>query len=81
MDIAHASGLEFLSWCRREPAWRDLPIVLLASQKSENFHAIALELGATEFFTQPYPETELLAAIATLVWQQTLKQTPAAPAT
>jgi len=64
------NGFEFLSYRRQEPQIAKIPIIMLTSRSNEKHRWLAMQLGATDYFTKPYLEQEFLAAIKTHLGSQ-----------
>lgn len=56
-------GFQVLETIRRNPAFNDLPILLLTSLDRQHLKIKGLELGADDYITKPYDQAELLARI------------------
>lgn len=67
LEMPHMNGLEFLRYCRYFPELTKIPVVMLTMQSSEENKRLALELGATAYFTKPFVESDFLAAIGALI--------------
>ncbi len=66
IEMPHLNGFELLSYCRQNPEWEKVPVVILTSRGGEKYRRIALGLGAAAYFTKPYLELDFLSAIADL---------------
>lgn len=66
VEMPHMNGFEFLSYCRQAEGLSQLPIVMLTSHSSPKYRQIAKELGATDYLTKPFSETELLGVLQSL---------------
>jgi chemosensory pili system protein ChpA (sensor histidine kinase/response regulator) len=53
-------GLELLSRLQQDPKLSQLPISMLTSRGSDRHRQMALQLGASGYFTKPYLEEALL---------------------
>ncbi len=69
IEMPRLDGYGVLDAVRSHPALTDLPIVMLTSRSSEKHRQLALNLGASAYFTKPYTESELLAQLKFLVGQ------------
>ena len=56
-------GLQLLERIRKEPQWRDLPVLMISSMDPEDGTAKALGLGASDFVAKPFRVRELLARV------------------
>ncbi len=66
IEMPRMDGYEFLSTMRAQPAYADLPIVMLTSRGGEKHRAKATALGATDYLVKPFREEVLLATISRL---------------
>jgi len=60
-------GFEFLSQRRRNSHYVKIPVFMLTSRSNEKHRSLALQLGATSYFSKPYIESELLGAIRAII--------------
>jgi chemotaxis family two-component system sensor histidine kinase/response regulator PixL len=67
IEMPNMNGFEFLEQRRRDGALSGIPVIMLTSRSSEKHQTLAMQLGATTYFTKPYLEQELLGAIANLI--------------
>jgi len=56
-------GFELLAALRRDPAFCDLPVILLSARAGEEARVEGLESGADDYLTKPFSAKELLARI------------------
>jgi two-component system cell cycle response regulator len=56
-------GLQLLGQIRAEPAWRDLPVLMISSMPPEDGTVRSLEIGANDFIPKPFRMKELLARV------------------
>ena len=56
-------GLQLLQQVRAEPAWRDLPVLMISSMPPEDGTVKSLEIGASDFVAKPFRMKELLARV------------------
>jgi chemotaxis family two-component system sensor histidine kinase/response regulator PixL len=75
IEMPNMNGFEFLTERRQTPAIADIPTMMLTSRSNNKHRWLALQLGATDYFTKPYLEQEFMAAIA-----QQLQAAPTPPA-
>jgi chemotaxis family two-component system sensor histidine kinase/response regulator PixL len=63
IEMPNMNGFEFLGYCRHHPHLSRIPIVILTSRSSDKHRRLAMQLGATAYFTKPYLEQELLVTL------------------
>jgi two-component system, cell cycle response regulator len=56
-------GLELLERIRSDPAWEDLPVLMISSMPPEEATQRSLGLGADDFVSKPFRVRELLARV------------------
>ena len=57
------SGLELTRLIKREPATRDLPVIMLTARAAEGDKVAGLDGGADDYVTKPFSPRELLSRI------------------
>ena len=63
VDMPRLDGYGFLARVKSNPAFKQLPIVMLTSRSGDKERQLALNLGATAYFSKPYNKQELLKAL------------------
>jgi two-component system phosphate regulon response regulator PhoB len=71
--LPDSSGIEFARRMRREPAWQQVPIIMLTARAEEGDKVRGLEAGADDYVTKPFSVRELQARM-----QAVLRRLPAA---
>lgn len=77
IEMPNMNGFEFLSYRRQDPQLSKIPVVMLTSRSNDKHRWLALQLGATAYFTKPYLEQDFLAAIKQIIGQNTAESLPA----
>ena len=67
IDMPRLDGYGFLARVKSNPAFKKLPIVMLTSRNGHKERQLALNLGATAYFSKPYNKQELLEALDQLI--------------
>ena len=67
VEMPNLNGFGFLGHCCQDPQLAKVPVVMLSSCSSEQHRQLAMHLGASAYFTKPYNEPELLAALKTII--------------
>lgn len=57
------SGVEWARRLKKEPAYRELPIIVLTARGEEEDKVRGLEIGADDYITKPFSPKELVARI------------------
>ena len=60
-------GYGFLATIKGQAQFKHLPVLMLTSRSGDKHRKIAMNLGATGYFSKPFKEQELLATLAKLV--------------
>jgi two-component system, chemotaxis family, sensor histidine kinase and response regulator PixL len=68
VEMPRLDGYGVLSAIKSRSEFRNLPIAMLTSRSSEKHRKLAMNLGATAYFSKPYNEPELLQTLANLVF-------------
>ncbi|HXG58644.1 MAG TPA: response regulator transcription factor [Thermoanaerobaculia bacterium] len=66
LSLPDVDGLTICRELRRDPATRELPVLMLTARGSERDRVTGLELGADDYLTKPFSVRELLARIAAI---------------
>jgi chemosensory pili system protein ChpA (sensor histidine kinase/response regulator) len=67
IEMPRCDGLEFLSRIQKDSSFDQLPIAMLTSRGSDKHRQMALQLGASGYFTKPYLEEALLEAASRML--------------
>ncbi len=61
--LPYTDGFELLERLRGNPAWKNVPVIILTSRTREHDAVRALSLGADDYLTKPFSPAELVARI------------------
>jgi chemotaxis family two-component system sensor histidine kinase/response regulator PixL len=67
IEMPTMNGFEFLNYRRQDAHLAQIPTVILTSRSNEKHRWLAMQLGATAYFTKPYLEQELLITLKNLL--------------
>ena len=67
IEMPRMDGFGFLAHVRADAKLAKLPIAMLTSRSGNKHRSLAMELGATAYFTKPYQEFELLQKLEQMV--------------
>ncbi|PPS45352.1 hybrid sensor histidine kinase/response regulator [Chroococcidiopsis sp. TS-821] len=67
IEMPRMDGLELLSRLQQEPSLSEIPIAMLTSRGAERHRQMAIQLGASGYFTKPYLEEVLLDGAARML--------------
>jgi two-component system, chemotaxis family, sensor histidine kinase and response regulator PixL len=67
VEMPRLDGYGVLSEIKTRSEFRNLPIAMLTSRSNEKHRKLAMNLGATAYFSKPYNEQELLQTLASMM--------------
>jgi chemotaxis protein histidine kinase CheA/ActR/RegA family two-component response regulator len=67
IEMPRCDGLELLSRIQKESSLNHLPIAMLTSRGADKHRQMAVQLGASGYFTKPYLEEALLEAASRML--------------
>ena len=67
IEMPRCDGLELLSRLQKDPDLQKLPIAMLTSRGADKHRQMAIQLGASGYFTKPYLEEALLEAASKML--------------
>ncbi len=63
VEMPRMDGYSFLSKLRSHPKFADIPVTMLTSRSGDKHRTLAMNLGATAYFSKPYQERVLLKSL------------------
>ena len=67
IEMPRLDGFGFLSRVRTLPQYKSLPVIMLTSRSGDKHRRLAMNLGATDYFSKPFKENVLLSTLARLI--------------
>ncbi len=67
INMPDINGLELLSFLKNHPLYKEIPVVIISTEKSEADRQRGMELGADEYVTKPFEPGELQSIIRRLL--------------
>jgi len=67
IDMPRLDGYGLLARVKSAPALKHLPMAMLTSRSGDKHRQLAMDLGATVYFSKPYNEQELLKTLKQLL--------------
>ena len=67
IEMPRMDGLQLLSQMQKDPHLHDLPIAMLTSRGADKHRQMAVQMGASGYFTKPYLEEALLEAASRML--------------
>ena len=74
IEMPRLDGYGVLETLRSHENFEELPILMLTSRNSEKHRMLAMNLGASAYFSKPYTEPELLETLRSLIKITTEKE-------
>ena len=67
IEMPRLDGYGFLAHVKSDPDFKHIPVMMLTSRSGEKHRKMAMNLGATAYFSKPFQEKELLSTLKELV--------------
>ena len=67
IEMPRLDGYGVLEELKDQPEFEELPIIMLTSRSNEKHRKLAMNLGASAYFSKPYNERELLAKLGEIL--------------
>ncbi|MEO1134048.1 MAG: hybrid sensor histidine kinase/response regulator, partial [Cyanobacteria bacterium J06639_1] len=67
VEMPRLDGYGVLTEIKSDARYRDLPIAMLTSRSNDKHRKVAMNLGASAYFSKPYNERELLETLERLI--------------
>ena len=67
INMPDINGLELLSFLKNHPLYKEIPVVIISTEKSEADRQRGMDLGADEYVTKPFEPGELQSIIRRLL--------------
>jgi len=63
INMPDINGLELISFVRSNPAYHDIPLIIVSTEKSDEDKKRGLALGASSYVIKPFTKEHLMAAV------------------
>ncbi len=63
INMPDINGLELISFVRSNPAYNDIPLIIVSTEKSDEDKKRGLALGASSYVIKPFSKEDLMAAV------------------
>ncbi|MEJ2368504.1 MAG: response regulator [Acidobacteriota bacterium] len=63
INMPDINGLELISFLRNHPVYKDIPIVIISTESSENDRKRGMQIGANDYRVKPFTDGELVNVI------------------
>jgi two-component system chemotaxis response regulator CheY len=67
MNMPHMDGLALTRFLKADPAYREIPVIMLTTEDAEKERESALQAGASRYLTKPISQSELVAEVRNLL--------------
>jgi two-component system, chemotaxis family, sensor histidine kinase and response regulator PixL len=72
IEMPRLDGYGFLAHVKSDPICQHLPVLMLTSRSGDKHRQLAMNLGASAYFSKPFKETELLKTLEQLIQKNIL---------
>ena len=63
INMPDINGLELIGYVKSNPAYRDIPLIIVSTEKSEEDKKRGIALGAAGYVVKPFKKEELMAMV------------------
>ncbi len=63
INMPNINGLDLIRFVRRSPTHRDIPLIIISTESTEEDRRRGLKLGASDYLTKPFEPDELIARV------------------
>jgi two-component system chemotaxis response regulator CheY len=63
INMPDINGLELISFVGSNPAYKDIPLIIVSTEKSDEDKKRGLALGASSYVIKPFLKEDLMAAV------------------
>ena len=63
INMPDINGLELIGYVKSNPAYRDIPLIIVSTEKSEEDKKRGISLGAAGYVVKPFKKEELMAMV------------------
>jgi two-component system chemotaxis response regulator CheY len=67
INMPDINGLELLSFLKTHPDYRNIPVIIISTEKSEADRKRGMDLGADDYLTKPFHPQDLQSMIRKLL--------------
>lgn len=73
VNMPEMNGVEFLWALHQDPHWRDLPVIMITTESSENVISEAMELGARGYLRKPFRPEQIRSRLTAIMGEPDAK--------
>ncbi|HNY32240.1 MAG TPA: response regulator [Fibrobacteria bacterium] len=63
MEMPRMDGITFLETVKKDPRWKDIPVIILSSIAQRESMIKAIQEGAKQYLTKPFTSEQLLVKV------------------
>jgi two-component system chemotaxis response regulator CheY len=63
INMPDINGLELIGFVKSNPAYKDIPLIIVSTEKSDEDKRRGLALGASSYVVKPFTKDELMTAV------------------
>jgi two-component system chemotaxis response regulator CheY len=63
INMPDINGLELIGYVKSNPAYRDIPLIIVSTEKSEEDKKRGIALGAAGYVVKPFKKEELMVMV------------------
>jgi two-component system chemotaxis response regulator CheY len=67
INMPDINGLELISFMKNSPKYKDLPLIIVSTERSEEDKKRGMDLGAVAYITKPFKANELQEVIKQVI--------------
>ncbi len=64
INMPDINGLELIGYVKSNPTYRDIPLIIVSSEKSEEDKKRGMALGAVGYVVKPFKKEELVSVVS-----------------
>jgi two-component system chemotaxis response regulator CheY len=69
INMPDINGLELINFVKHDPRFKDIPLLIISTEKSEEDKLRGMRMGADAYITKPFKPEELQETIRKLVYR------------
>ena len=70
INMPDINGLELIGYVKSNPAYRDIPLIIVSTEKSDEDKKRGISLGAAGYVVKPFKKEELMAMVAKVLGEK-----------
>jgi len=70
INMPDINGLELIGFVKSNPSYRDIPLVIVSTEKTEEDVKRGLALGAVDYVVKPFTKADLMAAVGKVLGEK-----------